>query len=374
MEGVRRTKSGQDDGQVVARPEEKDEFPLDISTISVEKVERTVTAGRRAVSIPQAEVYGSALGTRSVIATNVPRNSRVNSPTSWLELTPENAVNLKENEFIQLLSHRGIFDVSKLGYILFFPEGYSIAAQMINLIPGNRLLRLVGEGLESAYYFAHIFFEKKFLGIDNSQVPTMESLHSIIQAKCKSQLQGLSQKSMNDRITDLTQTVRETCADEDKCRKFESNLRNLTDLIFSKLPSPNIGNQILWDNIRRAVEDNVHRFYDTDGEKKLEELKGRFSVLNFTPKPFGTNRLNTTKSRPPARNSGPRSFESNRLNTTKSRPPAQSSNPRSFESRKMDTGRIKENRQFKKGWRKRSWRNQKSRIGPLGIGTARYRR
>ncbi|MDR2603516.1 MAG: hypothetical protein LBC11_03075 [Puniceicoccales bacterium] len=337
MEGVRRTGSGQNDGQVVARPVEGDELPPDISAISMEKGGKTVTIGRKKISIPCSKVCGNAFRTSSVTAIVSPGvhpwwpavGAKVNiSSKSWLELTMENTANLTVDEIIQLLSHSGTFDVSILGYILFLPDGYSIAVRVINTFR-DCLLKAIGESLMSAYYFTHILFEGKFLRRDKGQVPAMGSLRSTVQAKCESQLQGPPQASMDDRIAVLAQAMKETYTDENRRRQLESNLRNLIDLIFIKLTPPNKENQVYWNNICRTIEDNADRVFPQNGYRKFKELQKRFPVLSSTSRPFSTKKVNTDEEKG---NKEPRKVEGKSF--------VVSSTSRPF-------SRGKENRQFK---------------------------
>ncbi|MDR1457842.1 MAG: hypothetical protein LBI47_03280 [Puniceicoccales bacterium] len=376
MKGIKRTQSVQDYGQVVARPVEEEE--LLPGAFPMEGVKKIVAVGGAEISITRSKVSDDALETHSVVIDALPsviilRNPRVNAPTSWLEFTVENIANLPSNEIVQRLSDKGIFDASKLGLMLFSPGGHQIVVQIIDVIPGHRLLKLIGESLVSAHGFAHIFFEKNFFMGDKSQIPTVESLCGTIRAKCKPQSSGLSQKKVDGQAATLAQTMMETYGDEDRHREFENNLRNIVDLIFAKLPPPDMGNQMYWDNIRRATRDNADRFYGTDGEKKLKELQERFPVLSSTPKSFGTNRMDTgegkenkefrkVEERFPVSRPTPKSFGTNRENTragkrnkefkkTERRFPVSRPTPKSFGTNRENTRVGKGNRQFKKGWR-----------------------
>jgi hypothetical protein len=259
----------------------------------MEGEEKMIMVGGEGISIPRGKAPDDALKTRSVVAAAVSQNPRVDPPMSWLEFTVENIANLTENEIVQRLSDKGIFDASKLGFMLFLPGGYQMVVRMISVIPGHRLLKLGGEGLVSAHFFAHMLFEKNFFMGDKSQVPTAEILCGTIRAKCKPQLPGSPQEKVDGQAATLAQTMIETYADEGRRRGFENNLRGIVDLIFAKLPPPDMGNQTCWDNIRRAIRDNACRFYGTDGEKKLEELRERFPPSRSTPRYFWTNRVNT---------------------------------------------------------------------------------
>ncbi|MDR2432463.1 MAG: hypothetical protein LBD34_01795 [Puniceicoccales bacterium] len=354
MKGAERTKFSQDYGQVVARPVEKDEL---FSDLPADRVEKTVTAGEERISIPGSKVPENALGIRSVIAT-VSRNL----PTCWLEFTVENIANLTENKIAQLLSHKGIFDASKLGFMLFLSDGFRIAARVVDCISGYRLLKLIGEGLVSVYYFTCIFFEEKFFAGDRGQVPTTESLCSIMREKCKPQSPSSPQEKVEGQTAALVQAMMEAYADEGKRREFESQLQKIVDLILSKLPPPTMGNQMYWDNIRRATRDGANRFYGTDGEKTFEKLKKRFPVLSPMAWLSRMNGVNTGERR---RNKEPRKGEK--------RFPVLSLMARSSRTNGVNTSKRKDNRQSKKGWKKENCRIQKFPRVPLGKGISRYR-
>ncbi|MDR0693441.1 MAG: hypothetical protein LBF49_02635 [Puniceicoccales bacterium] len=284
MERVKRTQPDQDDGQVVERPVEEDE--LFSGVFSMEGEEKMITLGGEGISIPWGKVPDDVLETRSAEVPTVPPlviplDSTLKPPMSWPEFTLENTAGLREDEIVRLLLFQGRPDPSKFGIVLFLPDGESIAIQLINGIPADRLLRFVGENRGSADNFMCVFFGEGFFVKDMDQVPTIEDMRNSVSIECEPFPPGLPEEKFEERITVVAQAMKDAYADKGKRGEFEDKLRNVMDLIFAKLPLPDMENQMCWDNIRRATIDNSYRFYGTDGEKKLAELRERFPVLDL---------------------------------------------------------------------------------------------
>jgi hypothetical protein len=201
------------------------------------------------------------------------------SLTSWLEFTVENTANLTADEIIQLLSHSGTFDSSKFGTMLFLPDGTRVVRQIVNGIPGDRLLKLIGKDATSADSFMCILLNREYFVNDMDETPTEEVIRNSVRKECEPFSLDFPREKADKLITSVAQIMMETYVDENKRREFENNLRDVVDLIVSKFPPPNKENQTCWDNICKAIKIAIGESRNTDEEEKFAELEGRFPAL-----------------------------------------------------------------------------------------------
>ncbi|MDR0693439.1 MAG: hypothetical protein LBF49_02625 [Puniceicoccales bacterium] len=203
----------------------------------------------------------------------------------WLRCTVENTANLAENEIVQLLSERGIFNVSNLGNILLLPKGYQIAMQLIDGMSGDCLLKSIGSNRVSMRFFVRIFFEGNFFGGDKNPDSMTEDVRNSMQATYKFS----PQESMDAQTVTLVQWNHEmasTYANEDKRRDFECRLQSVARSIVGKLTRPSKKNRGYWRGIHEAVKTAAHELSGADKEKEFIKVQKRFPIFNFTSSLF----------------------------------------------------------------------------------------
>ncbi|MDR1457843.1 MAG: hypothetical protein LBI47_03285 [Puniceicoccales bacterium] len=274
MEGTKKIQPAQSYDQSVAIPKEVDGSgpkTRDLFEVGGRGGKRV-----RKISIPPCKVFDGTLGTHSARAAAVPpdivpRYSGVH-PVSLLWFTVENVKNLPQDEIVESLFLNDKFTLSKLAIVLSLPEGDQIAGQVVECIPGDRLLKLLGENRASLDDCLDLLFEKKWLERIALEFPTVEEIKEYLRVACGFSPEDLQNEEVNGPITALAQTMTETYADEDRRRGIEGEMRKVVDSIFSKLPPPSEENQKLWDNILKAM-------HTKKSEKKLKEIRKRFPLV-----------------------------------------------------------------------------------------------
>ncbi|MDR1457844.1 MAG: hypothetical protein LBI47_03290 [Puniceicoccales bacterium] len=292
----------QNDGQLVIRPvDEQDDTA---------KGQDPIAVGSREISIPRSKVPEDALETRSA-AVAVPPNLKINPPTSWLECTAENTANLTEDEIVELLHHKypftfvgenakdfqscsmedlrdtnydpdirtgffRFFKPNRLVYLSLFPDGGLIVHQLINGMSGNCLIKLIGKDKRASKAFMDLLFKQDYFAVDRREMSTANKVGDWIQAECES----LPKEKVDELATVLFRSMTDVSTDEGKPRSIESKIRNIVDLVFSKLPPPNEENQKLWDNIRETIKHIVKKGYPDDKEK-VKKLREKYPVFNL---------------------------------------------------------------------------------------------
>jgi hypothetical protein len=273
MDRLKRTQSVQYYGQLASKSVEKQ--------ADAAKVEDVAATGDRKVSIPLSLVPEDALETHSV-ATAVPKSTTVSPPRCCLELTVRNAANLNEDEIVQLLQFEGKFDASRLGIILLLPDGDQIAAQLVNGMSGNCLLKAIGRNNVSANNFVYVFFPEEYVAkegeIDIGEVSTKELFSNSIREVF---LQSSQKGEFNELIGIMNQMAMDIYIDKDQRNRFEDQLQKTVDLIVGKLPSPNAENQEFWDNLHKAIVDVINENGDGDGEEKRARAREKLPVLDL---------------------------------------------------------------------------------------------
>ncbi|MDR2432467.1 MAG: hypothetical protein LBD34_01815 [Puniceicoccales bacterium] len=278
MESLKRTQSAQGYVQEVESPDtERAVDPLIGNSLI-----RAVNLGSEKFNIPPPRVSSTPLEIHSievaaVSLVAVPPDSTINSPVSWLEFTPENTANLTENEIAQLLRFGDEFDPSKFGTMLLLPNGIQIVFQIIELISEDRLLELIGGNETSADSFTYILFEDRYFPQGIGERPPERSIRYSIEVECKPLPQGFPEERAEELITAPAQAMMELYVDEGKRREFESQLRNVVNLIAGKFPPPNEENQVYWDNICEAIKVVIGKSRNTDSQEGLAEFEERLA-------------------------------------------------------------------------------------------------
>ncbi|MDR1233503.1 MAG: hypothetical protein LBJ75_04585 [Puniceicoccales bacterium] len=264
------------------------------------------------VSIPPKKVPEDTLKARSVATVADPRSPTGLPPRSWREFTETNTANLTEDKIAQLLSPQEGFDPSDWGFILLMPDGYRIAAQLVNRVSEKCLLDIIGGNFEAARNFMYIFFEEKYCAKKMGEPLTKEEVDDAIrlvgegpfpqdlsQEKFEELVgtilqtilggepfpRGLSQEKLGERMGTIIQTMLDILIKKNRREEFESQLRGVVDLIVKKLPKPNAENQARWDNIHTAIKTKVSASQraneDEDSKGKLRRARARLPFLNF---------------------------------------------------------------------------------------------
>jgi hypothetical protein len=237
------------------------------------------------VSIQQSKVSYDALAERTVRSGAVPQNSMPENPVSLLDCTLENTKNLTEAEAIELLSYtfeaqfmedgksmplppnaikdyrdyrydenKGVgfyktFPTGKIVLMFLLLDGEQIVRQLIDRIPGDRLLQLIGENKVAAGDFVDFFsFDKDFFDGDDENIPE-EEVKSCIAEECEPLPRG---KADELKVT-LFELAKKTFTDPNPRECLENQLRSFCSHIIDKLPRPNEENAQLWDNIANVI-------------------------------------------------------------------------------------------------------------------------
>ncbi|MDR1528380.1 MAG: hypothetical protein LBS22_02225 [Puniceicoccales bacterium] len=272
MRRVERTPSVHSYGQLGAKPLEK------ASTAA--KVGDSVVVGDKAVSIPPRQVPEDVLAARSV-ATAVSRvvarrNPRIDS-VSLLDITAEKAANLTEDEIVELLRFKGRTDPSKLALVLFLPDGYRIAIQLVKGISEDRWLELLGGDQAAADDFGfYMLFGEKFLWRAMEERPTLEEAKEYIRVECELSPEDLQNEEVDGRVTPLAQAMVDVYANKSRRRKFGDQLQKITHYLLNQLPSPDSANRGYWRTLCKVIKDEMR---SRSGGKKLIELGKDFPAL-----------------------------------------------------------------------------------------------
>ncbi|MDR0742433.1 MAG: hypothetical protein LBE98_03145 [Puniceicoccales bacterium] len=194
-----------------------------------------------------------------------------------MDLTAEEAANLTEDEIVELLRFKGRTDPSKLALVLFLPDGYRIAIQLVKGISEDRWLELFGGDQAAADDFRYYMLSgKKFLWRKMEKRPTLKEAKEYIRMECELSPEDLQNEEVDGRVTPLAQAMVDVYANKGRRRKFGDQLQNLTNLILSKLSSPDSANQEYWRTICEAIR---YEMRGRSGRRKLTELREKFPAL-----------------------------------------------------------------------------------------------
>ncbi|MDR0693443.1 MAG: hypothetical protein LBF49_02645 [Puniceicoccales bacterium] len=218
------------------------------------KIVDPIVAGSGEIGIPPPRIFGSPLEIRSAVVPTVPPlviplDSTLNPPMSCLELTLENTAGLTEDEILGVLSLNGRFDASKFEIVLFLPDGYQIAMQLVNGMSGGCLLKLFGESRASSENFVYHMISGKYLERKMEKFPTVKEMKEYLRVECGFFPEDLQDEEVDERITSLAQTMIGVYTNQDRRVEFEGERRNLNSLIINKFPLPDMENQACWNNI-----------------------------------------------------------------------------------------------------------------------------
>jgi hypothetical protein len=265
---------------VAATDDRKVSIPLSLVPGSVVGTHSVAVAVPQSptVNSPRNEVPEDALETRSAVVA-VPQSTTVNPPRCCLELTVGNAANLKEDEIVQLLRFRRWFDVSKFAPILFLPDGYQIAIQLVNGMSGNCLLKAIGSSNVSADNFTYMFPPENYFDKNMTDTPTKEEMMELLAVECSPLPDNLPEEEFDKLATVVGQDMMDTYSDKSRREKFVDNLGKIVDLIFHKLPSRSADNQVYWDNICEAVTEETVGEDGEYSEEKLQELTEKYPAF-----------------------------------------------------------------------------------------------
>ncbi|MDR2432468.1 MAG: hypothetical protein LBD34_01820 [Puniceicoccales bacterium] len=277
MESLKRTQFAQGYDLLVAKPVGKGN--------SAPKVEDPIVAGGKEVTIHLHKVPDTPLRTRSVVAAAVPlppfvpRHLGIYHSASWLWFTAENTANLPQSAIVKSLYFKGRFDPSKLAMILLLQDGEVIANQLLDGIPGNRLLELLGGNRNSMEEFVYYMLFGKYFKRIMEESPTLEEAKDRIRVECEFYPKDLQRRKLNKLITAPAQAMMELWTDKDKRMEFENQLRKIVDLILGKLPPPNEENRRYWNNVCEAIKDGVGESPKEKDRKRLMELREKFPAF-----------------------------------------------------------------------------------------------
>ncbi|MDR0742437.1 MAG: hypothetical protein LBE98_03165 [Puniceicoccales bacterium] len=265
--------------------------------------------GGKIVGIPPRKMSEDVLAARSVVVDFAPcvvappvvvlQSSAVNPPTSWLEFTVANTANLPEDKIVAWLPFPGIFDSRKFGFILLLPNGHQIAIQLVNGISGDCLLKSIGESPTFAEFFERIKFFKPgevltreltaiedFMDIlfedfseDTTEGLTVEEIEGNLREAPGLFPQDLPPEKVDEWVTVLAQETRDILLNKDRLNKMQDEQRSIVDLILSKLPPPNEGNQVYWDSLRKTIGHVIAR--DAASKEEVVKLKERYPAFSF---------------------------------------------------------------------------------------------
>ncbi|MDR1457841.1 MAG: hypothetical protein LBI47_03275 [Puniceicoccales bacterium] len=270
MQGTKKIQSAQSYGQSAAIPEE------------VDGSGKPVVVGGAKVSIPRSMVPEGVLRARSARAASVPPVVPPILPVCWLDFTMENTAKLSKDKIAQLLLSQSNPDFSKFGTVLFLPDGERIAIRLINGMPGDFILELIGQNVTSANSFTRIFFEKKyFVDQDAGKDPTVADMRNSVLAGCEPLPPDLQKGNFEKQVDIAAWRMRDVFCDVGQRREFEGKLRNIVDLIVRKLPQPNEGNQKYWNTIHEAIEAAAYKLFGTGDRRELIRIQKEFPMFKF---------------------------------------------------------------------------------------------
>jgi hypothetical protein len=237
--------------------------------------------GGGAVRIPQRRAPEDALRMHPAAAVADPRPPRVLPPKFLLDCTVENTADLSGDEVAQLLTcQRGseqVFDLEGLVYMLFLPNGRDIAIQLVNKLPGDFLLALLGNSESSRLSFIRMLFRQDYFRLseiqsrfaqDGRPKTRDEMVRECMWDKCKS---FLSAQEFGRRADVLVQAAVAIYDDPKQLRRFEKDQQQIGSLIASKFPPLDDENQEYWGYIWAVIESERDKLQDAS-----EDVRARF--------------------------------------------------------------------------------------------------
>jgi hypothetical protein len=142
------------------------------------------------------------------------------------------------------------FPTGKIVLMFLLPDGEQIVRQLIDRIPGDRLLQLIGENKVAAGDFVDFFLsEKDFFDGDDENIPE-EEIRSCIAKECE----PLPREKANELRVTLFKSMKNIPIAPNLREQLENQLRSFCNHIIDKLPRPNEENAQLWNNIIEVID------------------------------------------------------------------------------------------------------------------------